>query len=228
MNLLPNAELFFLSGKGAKRKLVKISVHDLFANKDVLVVAVCGAFTPPCTEMVKEYEALYDTFIKETIVDEIYILSMNDAFVMESWFKSMKIKKCKMLPDGNGAYVLRLANQGGMAASQCAIEMYNKGMGKRAWRWVLLIENNIQMVYLEEETPDGKGSRDNLPDDPFELTHAQQMLDLLKNRDQIDHIKEENDATDKFLDTYDIPSSMKTAAQDTLQPKPKNNPLRVP
>ena len=93
MNLLPNAELFFLSGKGTKRKLVKKAVHDLFANKDVLIVSVCGAFTPPCTEMVKEYEALYDTFMKETIVDEIYILSMNDAFVMEQWFKSMKIKK---------------------------------------------------------------------------------------------------------------------------------------
>ena len=55
MNLLPNAELFFLSGKGAKRKLVKKAVHDLFADKDVLIVSVCGAFTPPCTEMVKEY-----------------------------------------------------------------------------------------------------------------------------------------------------------------------------
>ena len=66
MNLLPNAELFFLSGKGAKRKLVKKAVHDLFGDKDVLIVAVCGAYTPPCTEMVKEYESLYDTFIKET------------------------------------------------------------------------------------------------------------------------------------------------------------------
>ena len=216
MNLLPNAELFFLSGKGAKRKLVKKSVHDLFANKDVLVVAVCGAFTPPCTEMVKEYEALYDTFMKETIVDDIYILSMNDPFVMESWFKSMKIKKCKPLPDGNGAYVLRLANQGGMSASQCSIEMYNKGMGKRAWRWVLLIENNIQMVYLEEETPDGQGTRDNLHNDPFELTHAQQMLDLLKNRDQIDHINEENDATDKGLYLDNTPKPVV---------KSKNNPL---
>ena len=84
------------------------------------------------------------------------------------------------------------------------------------------------MVYLEEETPDGSGTRDNLPNDPFELTHAQQMLDLLKNRDQIGHIKEENDATDKFLDTYDIPASMKTASQDCMKPKPKNNPLKVP
>ncbi len=122
-----------------------------------------------------------------------------------------------MLPDGNGAYVLRLANQGGMAASQCAIEMYNKGMGKRAWRWVLLVENNIQMVYLEEETPDGQGTRDNLDTDPFELTHAQQMLDLLKNRDQIDHIKAQNDSTDKGLYLDNTPKPTK--------PKSKNNPL---
>ena len=191
MNLLPDADLFFLE----KKKLVKRNVHSLFEGKDVLLVSVCGAFTPPCTEMVKEYEALYDTFIKETIVDDIYVVSMNDSFVMDKCWKSMKIKKCKYLPDGNGAYILRLAKQGGMAAHQCSVKMYNKGMGVRGWRWVLLIENNIQMVYLEEETPDGAGTRDNLPNDPFELTHAQQMLDLLKNRDQIEHINEINAAS---------------------------------
>ena len=90
-------------------------------------------------------------------------------------------------------------------------------MGKRAWRWVLLVENNIQMVYLEEETPDGQGTRDNLEDDPFELTHAQQMLDLLKNRDQIDHINEENESTDKGLYLDNTPKPKK--------PKSKNNPL---
>ena len=195
MNLLPDADLFFWNSRS--KKLVKKSVHSLFAGKDILLVSVCGAFTPPCTEMVKEYEKLYDTFIKETIVDDIYVVSMNDSFVMDKWFKEMKIKKCKYLPDGNGAYILRLAKQGGMAASQCSVKMYNKGMGVRGWRWVLLIEDNIQMVYLEEETPDGVGTRDNLPDDPFELTHASQMLELLKNRDQIDHIKSLNDATDK-------------------------------
>ena len=140
---------------------------------------------------------MYDKFIKDTVVDDIYIVSMNDSFVMDKWFKSMKIKKCKYLPDGNGAYVLRLAKQGGMAASQCSIQMYNKGMGIRSWRWVLLIENNIQMSYLEEETPDNKGSRDNLEDDPFELTHAQQAYDMLMNRDQVDHINEVNANADK-------------------------------
>ena len=196
MNLLPDAELFFWNNKS--KKLVKKSVHSLFEGKDVLIVSVCGAFTPPCTEMVKEYEKLYDTFIKETVVDEIYVLSMNDSFVMDKWFKEMKIKKLKYLPDGNGAYIFRLAKQGGMAATQCSVKMYNKGMGVRSWRWVMLVENNVQMVYLEEETPDGAGTRDNLPDDPFELTHATQMLEFLKNRDQIDHINEVNAASESL------------------------------
>ena len=142
---------------------------------------------------------MYDKFIKDTVVDDIYIVSMNDSFVMDKWFKSMKIKKCKYLPDGNGAYILRLAKQGGMAAAQCSVQMYNKGMGVRAWRWVLLIENNIQMSYLEEETPDNKGSRDNLEEDPFELTHAQQAYDMLMNRDQVDHINEVNADADKGM-----------------------------
>ena len=71
-------------------------------------------------------------------------------------------------------------------------------MGVRSWRWVMLVENNVQMVYLEEETPDGAGTRDNLPDDPFELTHATQMLEFLKNRDQIDHINEVNAASESL------------------------------
>lgn len=195
MNLLPDADLFFWE----KKKLVRKSVHSLFEGKDILLVSVCGAFTPPCTEMVKEYEAMYDKFIKDTVVDDIYIVSMNDSFVMDKWFKSMKIKKCKYLPDGNGAYILRLAKQGGMAAAQCSVQMYNKGMGIRAWRWVLLIENNIQMSYLEEETPDNKGSRDNLEEDPFELTHAQQAYDMLMSRDQVDHINEVNAEADKGM-----------------------------
>ena len=49
-------------------------------------------------------------------------------------------------------------------------------------------ENNVQMVYLEEGTR-RSWIRDNLPDDPFELTHASQMLSF-KEQDQIDHINE--------------------------------------
>ena len=188
MNFLPSAELFFLS----RKKLVRKSTNDLFGGKDVLLIGVNGAFSPVDTEMVKAYEAEYDTFINETEVDEIYFVSMNDPYVMDAWWKSMKIKKCKYLPDGNGALTLRINNQGGMSGGQTVIEMYNKGMGKRTWRFALLLEDNCQMTYVEEETPDGQGSRNNLSTDPYELTSPADMLTHLKKRDQKDHIVEVN------------------------------------
>ena len=96
MNFLPNAELFFLS----RKKLVRKSTTSLFEGKDVLLIGLNAAYSPTDTEMVKEYEAAYDTFIKDTEVDEIYFVCMNDPYVMDAWWKSMKIKKCKYLPDG--------------------------------------------------------------------------------------------------------------------------------
>tara|TARA_B100000941_G_scaffold82582_1_gene56807 strand:- start:729 stop:1328 length:600 start_codon:yes stop_codon:yes gene_type:complete len=188
MNFLPNAELFLLS----RKKLVKKSTVDLFEGKDILLIGINGAFTPTDTEMVKAFEKEYDTFLKETIVDEIHFVAMNDPYVMDAWWKSMKIKKCKYLPDGNGALVMRIDHQGGMSGGLTVIEMYNKGMGKRAWRFALLLENNCQMTYLEEETPDNAGTRDNLPDDPYILTTPELVLEHLKNRDQVSHIDEVN------------------------------------
>ena len=189
MNFLPNAELFFLS----RKKLVRKSTNALFEGKDILLVGINAAFSPVDTQMVKDYEAEYDTFIKDTEVDEIYFVAMNDPYVMDAWWKSMKIKKCKYLPDGNGALTLRIDNQGGMSGGMTVIEMYNKGMGKRTWRFALLLENNCQMSYLEEETPDdSNGSRNNMADDPYILTTPSEVLTHLKNRNQIDHINEVN------------------------------------
>ena len=79
MNFLPNAELFFLS----RKKLVRKSTNALFEGKDILLVGINAAFSPVDTQMVKDYEAEYDTFIKETEVDEIYFVAMNDPYVMD-------------------------------------------------------------------------------------------------------------------------------------------------
>ena len=52
MNLVPNAELFFLD----KKKLVKKSTHELFKGKDILIVGLNGAFMPTDEKMVKDFE----------------------------------------------------------------------------------------------------------------------------------------------------------------------------
>lgn len=192
MNFLPNAELFFLS----RKKLVRKSTTSLFEGKDVLLIGLNAAYSPTDTEMVKEYEAAYDTFIKDTEVDEIYFVSMNDPYVMDAWWKSMKIKKCKYLPDGNGALTLRIDNQGGMSGGMTVVEMYNRGMGKRTWRFALLLEDNCQMTYIEEETPAGyENGRNNCDIVPYELTHPDQIIEHLKKRNQVDRINAENSAS---------------------------------
>ena len=87
MNLIPNAELFFLEG-GRAKTLVRKSTAELFEGRSVLVVSINGAFTPTDEKMVKDYEKLYLHFKDTTIIgnpadathiDDIYFLCMNDA-----------------------------------------------------------------------------------------------------------------------------------------------------
>ena len=197
MNLVPNAELFFLE----KKKLVRKSTHSLFEGKDVLIIGINGAFLPTDEAMVKDFEKNYLKFKDTSLIgdlndpshiDEIYFVCMNDTYVMEAWWKKMKIKHCKYLADGSGAFSLRLDQQGGMTPNQTVVQMYNKGFGKRSWRYALLLENNVQMCYVEEETPDDVSTRDNLDVDPFELTTADEVMKLFRARQQKAHIEEIN------------------------------------
>ena len=197
MNQVPNAELFFKSGK----KLVKKSTHEEFAGRDILVIGLVGAFSPVDEKMVKDYERLYNHFKDTTIIgnpldashiDEIYFVCMESPWVMDAWWKKMKIKNCKYLPDASGAFSYRLDQQGGLSGGQMVVEMYNKGYGKRSWRYVLLLEDNNQMTYVEEEIPDGAATRDNLPDEPYILTEPEEVLAFLRKRQQKGHIEESN------------------------------------
>lgn len=85
-------------------------------GKRVVVFALPGAFTPTCSSThLPGYEEHYER-IKACGVDEIYCLSVNDAFVMRQWglkqncpeeFKDASnplnpgnFQKTKLLPDG--------------------------------------------------------------------------------------------------------------------------------
>jgi peroxiredoxin len=67
-------------------------------------LALPGAFTPTCSSThLPGFEASYDEF-KSLGVDEVYCLSVNDAFTMFQWSKHLNIEKVQMLPDGNGDF----------------------------------------------------------------------------------------------------------------------------
>ncbi|MBT5332151.1 MAG: peroxiredoxin [Porticoccaceae bacterium] len=143
-----------------------VTSADIFDNKKIIILALPGAFTPTCSSThVPGYEDKYDEFVEQGI-DDIYCLSVNDAFTMFQWGKHLGVEKVKMLPDGNGEFTEKM----GML-----VKKENLGFGARSWRYSMLVENGkIQKVFSEA------GQEDNCPIDPFEVSDADTMLAYIK------------------------------------------------
>jgi len=142
-----------------------VSTDDIFAGKNVIVVALPGAFTPTCSSThLPGYEAQYEE-LKAKGVDEVYCVSVNDAFSMYQWSKNLGIEKVKMLPDGNGDFTSGM----GML-----VKKENLGFGDRSWRYSMhVVDGEIRSLFAEA------GKMDNCPDDPFEMSDVDTMLSAL-------------------------------------------------
>jgi len=69
-----------------------LDTETIFNAKKIIIFSLPGAFTPTCSSThLPGYEAKYDELLK--YVDEVYCVSVNDAFVMNAWAKDLKIKK---------------------------------------------------------------------------------------------------------------------------------------
>ena len=144
-----------------------VSSNDLFAGKRVVVLALPGAFTPTCSSThLPGFEARY-TDILELGVDEVYCLSVNDAFSMFQWAKNLGVEKVKMLPDGNADFTRGM----GML-----VKKENLGFGDRSWRYSMVVNDGvIEKIFIED------GKSDNCATDPFECSDVNTMLDYLKS-----------------------------------------------
>jgi thioredoxin-dependent peroxiredoxin len=144
-----------------------VTTQEIFGGKRVVVFSLPGAFTPTCSSThLPRYEALYDE-IKAQGVDDIYCLSVNDAFVMFQWGKNLGADKVKLLPDGNGEFTRKM----GML-----VEKSNLCFGLRSWRYSMVVnDGTIEKVFAEP------GYSDNCETDPFEVSDADTMLAYLKS-----------------------------------------------
>ena len=78
---LPEASLHIMrDGRPAA-----VTTGDLFAGKKVVLFAVPGAYTPTCSQAHLPGYVTNADAIKAKGVDSIICLSVNDAFVMDSW-----------------------------------------------------------------------------------------------------------------------------------------------
>lgn len=146
-----------------------VSTDDVFKGKKVVVFGLPGAFTPTCSSThLPVYEEKYNKF-KELGVDEVYCLSVNDAFVMFQWAKAQGVEHVKMLPDGSGEFTRKI----GML-----VKKDNLGFGERSWRYSMFVDDGeVKKVFIEP------GFSDNCPTDPFEVSDAGTMLAWLKEQE---------------------------------------------
>ena len=139
---------------------------DYFAGKRVVLFALPGAFTPTCsTYQLPGYENGFATFQAEGI-DEIYCLSVNDAFVMNKWAEAQGIKNIKVIPDGSGEFTRKM----GMLVAKD-----NLGFGQRSWRYAAVVNNGEVEAWFEEP-----GLSDNHAEDPYGESAPETVLAWLR------------------------------------------------
>jgi glutaredoxin/glutathione-dependent peroxiredoxin len=138
---------------------VSLQVLEQAGGKRIIIFGLPGAFTPTCSARhVPGYVAQYDR-LRAKGVDEIWCVSVNDAFVMGAWSKDQNAAgKIRMLADGNADY---------SGALGLEIDMSARGMGVRSKRYAMLVEDGVVKA-LNVEQP-GK----------FEVSSAETMLALL-------------------------------------------------
>ncbi|PVA06687.1 peroxiredoxin [Thalassorhabdomicrobium marinisediminis] len=139
---------------------------DYFAGKRVVLFSLPGAFTPTCsTYQLPGFEENFEKF-QEAGIDEIYCLSVNDAFVMNQWAKAQEIKNVKVIPDGSAEFTRRV----GMLVAKD-----NLGFGMRSWRYAAIINDGVVEAWFEEP-----GLCDNHGEDPYGESSPENVLKYLE------------------------------------------------
>ena len=143
-----------------------VTTDEIFKGKKIVIVALPGAFTPTCSGThLPGFDAKYQEF-KDQGIDEVYCLSVNDAFVMFQWGKNLGVQNVKMLPDGNADFT---------RAMGMLVKKENLGFGERSWRYSMLVyDKKIVKVFAEP------GQEDNHGEDPFVASDVDTILNYIK------------------------------------------------
>ena len=144
-----------------------LDTETIFNDKKIIIFSLPGAFTPTCSSThLPGYESKYDKLLQ--YVDEVYCISVNDAFVMNAWAKDLNVEKVKMLPDGSGVFT---------EGMQMLVNKAHLGFGKRSWRYSMFVDNK---QIIKQFTEFGKNDSGD-DQDPFKVSDADTMLKYLKD-----------------------------------------------
>ena len=143
-----------------------VTTDDLFKGKRIVMFSLPGAFTPTCSsEELPSYDRMFSEFKEH--VDDVYCVSVNDAFVMNAWARDLGIKHVKMIPDGCGTFT---SNMGMLVAKP------KQGFGMRSWRYAAVV-NDGRIEKMFEEPGFNNFSDD---DDPYVVSKPEIVKNYLK------------------------------------------------
>ncbi len=112
-----------------------VPVAQAAAGKTIALFAVPGAFTPTCSaKHVPGYIERYDE-LRAAGVDEIWCVSVNDAFVMGAWARDQGTAgKVRMLADGSAQFA---------QATGLTLDLTARGLGLRSNRYSMLVQDGV-------------------------------------------------------------------------------------
>ena len=149
-----------VEGNGCSIGPNAVDVTKAAAGKTIAIFALPGAYTPTCSaKHVPGYVERYAD-LKASGVDEVWCVSVNDAFVMGAWARDQKTDgKVRMLADGSADFT---------KATGLTLDLTARGMGLRSNRYSMLVKDGVVQT-LNVEGP-GK----------FEVSDAATMLTQAK------------------------------------------------
>ena len=153
-------EFIEVEGNGCSIGPNSFQVAAATAGKTVVIFGLPGAYTPTCSAKhvpgyVEKAQALHAAG-----VDEVWCVSVNDAFVMGAWGRELNTAgKVRMMADGSADFA---------KATGLTLDLTSRGMGLRSQRYSMLVKDGLVMA-LNVEAP-GK----------FEVSDADTMLAQLR------------------------------------------------
>jgi glutaredoxin/glutathione-dependent peroxiredoxin len=153
-------EFIEVEGNGCSVGPNTFDLAALTAGKKIALFALPGAYTPTCSaKHVPGYVEKADA-LRAAGIDEIWCVSVNDAFVMGAWGRDQKTAgKVRMMADGSADFA---------KATGLTLDLTGRGMGLRSNRYSMLVVDGV-VKSLNVEAP-GK----------FEVSDADTMLKQAK------------------------------------------------
>lgn len=153
------AEFIEVESEGCSLGPNTFKVEDLTNGKTIAIFGLPGAYTPTCSAKHVPGYVQHAAEFKAKGVDEIWCISVNDAFVMGAWGREQKaVGTVRMMADGNADFSKAL----GLDA-----DFSKFGMGTRSQRYsMLVVDGVVKQLNVEEG---GK----------FEVSNAETLLGQL-------------------------------------------------